>query len=329
MAFPCNVSDCQPDERGLYLIQETAVRSRVLPLFGFDPQNPDQRPTGFGTAFRVDPWSRCVTAFHVSEELFDINPVNREIVLSPNLRLCALEMPELGYGLMRVPREAWRPIAEAYALYDIDESALVCVRLRNLTELIVLRIRPSAPTDNLMPYYPLDLRNWHPRVGERVMALGYAGLDIEPHENASPIRPIDSPLYASIGEIIDIEPADPNRRRSWPIIRVNANWPGGMSGGPVFNENGHVIGIVSTGCEGMGGASATFFSGWRAPEQTLGSIDPDRPGYFLCWGAFNESGQLVYSSQDRAQAESIGLERNADSFGLVSIDPQTEEWVRL
>jgi len=28
---------------------------------------------------------------------------------------------------------------------------------------------------------------------------------------------------------------------------VDRNWPGGMSGGPVVNAGGHVVGVVSTG----------------------------------------------------------------------------------
>jgi serine protease Do len=33
----------------------------------------------------------------------------------------------------------------------------------------------------------------------------------------------------------------------WPTIVVDQNWPPGMSGGPLFSENGNVVGIVSRG----------------------------------------------------------------------------------
>lgn len=83
-------------------------------------------------------------------------------------------------------------------------------------------------------------------------------------------------LYGSFGEIIDIEPADPKRLRPWPLLRVSQEWPGGMSGGPVFNEAGHVVGVVSSGIGDVG--SATFFSGWKFPQAIFPNLDPANPG---------------------------------------------------
>src|SRR5690606_34786626 len=144
---------------------------------------------------------------------------------------------------------------------------------------------PNAPPGSRMPYLPVDFRRWQPRIGESIMALGYSDLDVDSRDRG-PDRPISQYLYGSLGQIMDIEPADQSRGRPWPVLRIDGNWPGGMSGGPVFNEAGHVIGIVSTGFAGDGGATATFFSGWEVPERVFGSIDPSNPGFFRCWAAF-------------------------------------------
>lgn len=71
--------------------------------------------------------------------------------------------------------------------------------------------------------------------GERVLALGFPDLDVE---EGSEERPISQYLYGSFGEITDVKPADGARGRPWPMIRVADEWPGGMRGGPVFNEIG-------------------------------------------------------------------------------------------
>jgi serine protease Do len=112
------------------------------------------------------------------------------------------------------------------------------------------------------------------------------------------------------------------------VIRVAAEWPGGMSGGPVFNEAGHVIGVVSSGIAG-GVGTATFFSGWNIPERIMGSIDPDNPGRFLCHGVFDEAGDLVLAAQDAQEAKRFAEARALTDHSVVSVDPSREGWMRL
>lgn len=328
MAFPVDVSAVVVDARGLFVVQDPELRSRVLPLFSFDPRSPKGRPEGHGTAFRIDPWSRCATAFHVLEDLFEVNGAGSEIILKPNIRLAALEMNGLGFGLVPIPDDAWRPLAGSFSFFRIERPPFEAARLRNLIELMVLRIRPPSFREPGTPFLPIDLRRWRPRMGERVLALGYADLDAPPAEGCDPDRPMSQYLYGSIGEIIDIEPADGTRGRPWPVVRIDANWPGGMSGGPVFNEAGHVIGLVSAGFNGEGGATAVFFSGWDIPERIFGSIDADNPGYFWCWGAFDTTGELAHCGQDKAAIERVGRQNGLSAFGLVSVNPVTGEYVR-
>jgi len=329
MAFPIDPSVISVGARGLFVVQDPELRLRVLPLFSFNPDATHERPEGHGTAFRIDPWSRCATAFHVLEDLFEVNGAGSEIVLKPHVRLAALELDGLGYGLNPIPDGAWRPLAGSFSFFRIEQPPFGTARLRNLTELMVIRIRPPAPSVDGTPYLKVDFRRWKPQIGEDVLALGYADLDAPLPEEGHPGRPMSQYLYGSIGRIIDIEPADGARGRPWPVIRVDADWPGGMSGGPVFNETGHVVGLVSTGFSGQGGATATIFSGWDIPVRTFGSIDPDNPGRFRCWGAFDATGELVRCGQDIAEIEEFGQERGISNFGLVSIDPSTGEYMRV
>jgi serine protease Do len=81
----------------------------------FDPRRSDDRPVGHGTAFRIDPWSRCLTAFHVLEDLFEVDEAGTGAVLQPGLRLAALEVEETGFGLIGLRADAWRPLAGSYA----------------------------------------------------------------------------------------------------------------------------------------------------------------------------------------------------------------------
>lgn len=328
MAFPIDPLSETIDARGLFLVQDADLLARVLPLFSFNPDIANARPIGHGSTFRIDPWSRCVTAFHVIEELFELK--GAWLTLKPDFCLSVLEHSGLRYGVVPIDENAWRPLAGSHSIVLIEQPFIGDARLGNATELAALRIRPPAAQESGTPYLPIDLRRWHPRKGERVLALGYAELDCDNNDkrNAGATRPISQSLYGSLGQITDIELADGKRSRPWPMIRIDANWPGGMSGGPVFNEAGHVIGVVSTGFHGEGGATATYFSGWDIPGKIFGSIDPDNPGRFRCWGAFDGTGNLARAGQDKAAVELFGFESGLSDFGWVSVDPATDEWVR-
>lgn len=330
MSFPFDTSDQTPDHRGLFLVQDPALRERILPLFSFDPNAADERPVGHGTAFRIDPWSRCATAFHVLDDLFQVDAAGKAISLRDNLRLAALEVDGRSYGLLPISDDGWRPMAGSYSWFRIDKPFAQPASLRNLVELMLLRIRPPELPETGTPYLPVKLRGAWPQVGDRVMALGYADLDTprSAPEEADTDRPFRPYLYASIGAISTVEPANPRRDRPWPVLRIDANWPGAMSGGPVFNEDGHVIGIVSTGFEGDGGATATFFAPWDVPERIFTSLDPNNPNRFICWGAFDAAGGLLHAGQDKALVEEKGKVLGAAAYDFVSIDPVTEEWSR-
>ena len=328
MPFPIDPSQLPLDSRGLFLVQELDFLSRVLPLFSFDPRYPERRPTGYGTVFRIDRWSRFATAFHVLEDLFEPGPAN-SIVVRSSQRLAALQIDGLGYGLNPIPAGAWRPLVGTYSIFGVEQLTSGGTRLLNRTELAVARIRPTVMPAEGTPYFEVDFRRWRPSVGERVMAFGFADLDSGSPDDTDEDRPMQQYLYGSVGLITDIEPADESRGRPWPILRIDANWPGGMSGGPVFNGAGHVIGLVSSGFTGEGGATATFFSGWNMPEQIFGSIDPSNPGRFRCWAAFNSAGELAACGQDRIEIERLGSETGATDFWTISLHPSTGEYIRL
>lgn len=325
MSFPVTPQPDDLDERGLFLVQDPALRLRILPLFSFDPEDAKERPRGHGTAFRIDPWAHCVTAYHVMEDLFVLEPQGKQLALRPNLRLAALELGGITYGRLRLPPDAWRPLSGSFTIFSIENELFRQPRMRNVAELVTLRIEPSSRDESGTPYLPLDLRRWYPSIGERVLALGFADLDIS---DGGDDRPIEQYLYGAIGEITDIEPADGARGRPWPVIRVAAEWPRGMSGGPVLNETGHVIGIVSSGIGGRNIGSATFFSGWDMPERIFRSVDPNNPGWFLCYGVFDNTGSPIFVDLDKAKVERFAREGGLTELGPISIDLRNGDHMR-
>ena len=317
------------DARGLFACQNPELRSKILPLFRFDPQRAEERPIGYGTTFRIDPWARCATAFHVIEDLF-LPPASGSaaMALRNDARLVAPQIDGIGYGLNRFSLDAWRPIHGAYSIFGIETPPFQPPRIRNATELMALQIRPNGPAGSPAPYLTVDLTRWHPRIGERILALGFAGLDVDSRDEGEQ-RPMSQYLYGSFASILEIERPDGSRGRPWPQIRVEAEWPGGMSGGPVFNEVGHVVGLVSAGIEGHGIASATYFSAWDIPERIFTSLDAANPGMFRCYAVFDREGALARFGPDRAALENYAREHGHLEISSVSIRPETRDYIRI
>jgi serine protease Do len=160
------------------------------------------------------------------------------------------------------------------------------------------------------------------------MALGFADLDRDVG-NSTGKRPISQYLFGSITNIIDIERADGARGRPWPLFRVESDWPGGMSGGPVFNQAGHVIGLVSTGLTTMGSGSATYFAGSTVAECTFPSIDAANIGWVRCYATFDAVGNVVKCGPNRQQVAAFAESNGLSAVRPISFNAQTRGYVDL
>ncbi|MCQ1839165.1 S1 family peptidase [Neorhizobium galegae] len=323
--FPINPDLRTIDEDGLFIVQDENLTSTILPLYSFSTQDPSVRPQGHGTTFRIDPWSRCATAYHVIEDLVSISRKG-EIALHSDLRLATLELPGTSYGISRVGPDNWSGIVELYSLFAKDEQVHADARAKNFCEMAVLRIRPNRKITNKAPYLPVRLSGWNPAVGDPVMAFGYADLDLDKNK-VGDARPIEQRLYGSRGRITQIDPADGQSSRPWPRIWVEADWPGGMSGGPVFNANGEVIGMVSSAFNGGDRSCATFFSGWNVPQHIYGSLDSLNPGWFKVVAAFDAQGELRIVGQDIKEVEEQASAENFE-VAIAFYNPSDGSYMR-
>jgi serine protease Do len=102
-----------------------------------------------------------------------------------------------------------------------------------------------------------------------------------------------------------------------------------MSGGPVFNEAGHVIGLVSTGFSRLDEdaiATATYFSAWSVPSQYLPSIDADNPGHIFGFAVLDENDNVVRFWPNRDQLADWANENGLSPPMWVGFNPATGEW---
>jgi serine protease Do len=313
---------------GRLLIQDADLRARILSLFQFAPGQPEQRVVGQATVFRLDAWGNCATAFHVFEDVFYLGGANgREMLVRQDRSIVALEVEGLVYGAPHIQRHQWRPINGAYSIIKIDDLPLQAPRIRNFTELLALSILPSSHKTGGTEFLNVDLSTWRPSLGEVVLGIGYPNLD-KAEKDAPDDRSISQCMYGAYGRITNIEPLDLSRSRPWPMVRVVADWPGGMSGGPVFNAAGNVIGIISSGIDATS-SSAMIFGRWNAVHRTFGSLDPARPGWFLCYGTLDTNERLIDIALDRPEAEASAARYDGAFVSRLSLHHATSRFVRL
>jgi hypothetical protein len=91
-----------------------------------------------------------------------------------------------------------------------------------------------------------------PAIGESVMIVGFKAIEEEFQGVESSVE-IAGGVLISVGQITERYPERRDRSMCpWPTIEVNCGTQGGMSGGPVFDKNGWLVGILCSSVCGEG-----------------------------------------------------------------------------
>jgi S1-C subfamily serine protease len=221
----------------------TDLNSRVLPVLVVSPT----MLACVGTAFLIAPGGVAVTARHVIDE-----------------------------ALVRVDQESGAYVAVMWvgSGTDVDDvrdllGGLIAVHQRavdgNKSDLALIRISTLYRQGEFYPLPTLTLSSRLPKRGN-IIALGYTKFDVESDTTTQTERlvTIAQDLHYSTGRITEIYP-DGRDATMLPTacFETSARFDAGMSGGPVFGEDGTVCGVVASGMAHDDGytsyASATPF----------------------------------------------------------------------
>lgn len=157
---------------------------------------------------------------------------------------------------------------------------------------------------------PMTIGRWdfsEPRSGQNCVALGYGSPQPPPSGYAPG-------LHASRGTIEEVHP----QRRdtyfvNYPSFLTNAEFPGGMSGGPVFTDDDRLIALVSTG--GMDRTTSYASLIQAATALNVAYMDPSGLRRELHIGDLVHSGQIgIGSSEAAVQQGSAGVRVSWDDI---------------
>lgn len=273
------------------------LRRAVVPVF---LRNPDGSAKGVGTAFHIDGWGRLLTADHVVDEIRtrcadQIAPDTLvEIDIAQSSHAAVLLGFGVDFGTPRIPDTCWAPMGRLDAiLIESEEDPLATLRGKATQYQIGPDIaamsavlQPDAPPFHTIPMNFQTL----PVIGDIVFAVGYPELKLEAMNGDEVERYLREGMFGVYGRVTNLRPNGRSRTRKSPGFEVEADWPPGMSGGPVFNRRGEVIGVVSSSLRPSDDASGIGFATSLAmipdASRLVPTLDTDNPGCRLGFGVY-------------------------------------------
>lgn len=142
---------------------------------------------------------------------------------------------------------------------DLRAWAVDRIRMPKEGDVALLEIVPRFDQGEGVHINHVHLSARLPKVGEPVLALGLiASAPDFPFDPAADDALIAVTGVAATGTVLEFYPRR-DRNLPGPTLRCNFMAPGGMSGGPVFDKDGYVCGIVSASME-IDGAWESYVS---------------------------------------------------------------------
>ena len=113
---------------------------------------------------------------------------------------------------------------------------------RKFSDVCVLSCSPFSALSDDEPFYFAPIEASIPKIGERLWTVGY-------REKANDGVPMIG-CFTSSGLVTEIYLDGRGSFMKGPCVEVAMNVVGGMSGGPVFNSAGKIVGVISSGFDG-------------------------------------------------------------------------------
>jgi V8-like Glu-specific endopeptidase len=123
------------------------------------------------------------------------------------------------------------------------------VRVDLDTDLAIISLEPADNQTKKRSVRLAHLTTRTPKVGESLMFCGYRGAKTKFVHDGNEIE-LAATAYISTGKVSQIHAARRDRiRYRWPCYEADCVIIGGMSGGPVFDSDGYLIGICGAGLD--------------------------------------------------------------------------------
>ncbi len=175
------------------------------------------------------------------------------VAIAPGTALAALHV--ISDEIAQVMAGKRLIFASAITSEGLDLWKVRHITKRDGTDLCILSLERMSGLPKDLTIRQAAISRRVPKIGEQVMMAGFRAPEAAP---AGPdATTIEGGVYVSVGLV---SATYPNGRDSvmipWPCIELNVGATGGMSGGPAFDSDGRLVGVVCASVgEGAGGTS--------------------------------------------------------------------------
>lgn len=185
------------------------------------------------------------------------------VMVAPGIALCATHVID--------PHLSSLVSGESMALCSgITSSGLLLWHVRKITcvgnsdfTILGLELASSLPTGNM--FHQARISTHIPKIGEKVVLLGFRAKDAVEHLEAKKFLALGNVLMSQGRVTTRYDRGRDRVSIPWPVIEVDCPSWGGMSGGPAFDKDGNLIGLLTSSFEGDGAAGPSYVSQiWRA-----------------------------------------------------------------
>ena len=112
------------------------------------------------------------------------------------------------------------------------------------SDIALLVIEPGSPVPPGKRIGLAEIELFPPAVGERIVAFGHPVQDVHVEDDAVTVV---EETYSSLGQVTEVFPLKRDSAvMPVPCYATTARFDGGMSGGPLFNDDGRLCGLVSS-----------------------------------------------------------------------------------
>lgn len=269
---------------------------------------------GVGTAFHVDGFGNFLSAYHVVD--FVENP-------SAGRPILFLSMHAMVFGTVNIPSDCFLPAHQVFASMMDSDDPMAALRgeksRRPAIDVALLMPDPIGPAARPPQTLRMRARGWRPAIGEIVLAMGFPQLDLSEVDIAKQSALLEEGMFGAYGRVVAIHERGVSRSNPTPVFEVESDWPGGMSGGPVFNRDGEVVGMVSRSlraeADHAGSGYAVHFGIARDIELLTPNVDTLNPGWRNCWGVFElTTAQPATIHRSKQEADAAALEHGGKTI---------------
>ena len=212
------------------------LHQAVLPIFAMS----DNNIVPLGTGFIIVPSGIMMTARHVVEDFIDKKEIRDSNEPIENFGLFAIYASDKKNDKTSILSDCYigGPIRIIRIYTDVNLDIAICQ----------LQLLQKVDTGEQLQYPVVKLHFSVPQLGMKVLGVGYCGSQFSQDKHIKKgkhtMRYVDysHKFVTTGGEIVEVIKSQGHRR--WPHFRSTARFEPGMSGGPVFIENGSVCGVI-------------------------------------------------------------------------------------